>query len=430
MEDVYILNEKLEKIGVIDYYTSLIWASRYNEIGDCELYVQATKKTWELLKKEYYLLRLTSDMICRIEKIELSTDVENGDYFIVTGYDVKKILYQRIVWNTVAAHDTAERYIRRLIIENIIAPALQERKIEHFVLSAEKGFTESITEQCSYDVLGEKIESICKTYEYGYKVLLKEENDNRYFAFELYKGVNRSYGGESIQPVIFSPEYENISASNYIQDSTLQGNVALVAGEGEGIQRKKGVFGSGEGLKRYEVFVDAREISSEISYETLLQNYGTGTIVTENDVVYFAAENIFIWIITQQQLLQLQQQYPQGIVIEENGMTYYHLQNEKIAVLDNAEQPQNAYLLEFVYLPFLLIKGAEALAEYGTVLSFEGNVDTTMTFLYQKDYFLGDIVTIENEYGIRADARIVEVIETFDQNGYTVMPKFCYLEVI
>ena len=47
-----------------------------------------------------------------------------------------------------------------------------------------------------------------------------------------------------------------------------------------------------------------------------------------------------------------------------------------------------------------------------------------MTFVYKTDYNLGDVVTVENEYGISVGARIVEVVEVDDDNGYSVQPKF------
>lgn len=40
------------------------------------------------------------------------------------------------------------------------------------------------------------------------------------------------------------------------------------------------------------------------------------------------------------------------------------------------------------------------------------------------DYNLGDIVEVENEYGLKARVRITEVIESEDENGYTCIPKF------
>ena len=41
---------------------------------------------------------------------------------------------------------------------------------------------------------------------------------------------------------------------------------------------------------------------------------------------------------------------------------------------------------------------------------------------------MGDLVTVENEYGISVKARITEVVEVYDDNGYSIEPKFEYLE--
>ena len=39
MIDVFVLDGDLKIIGIIDAYKSLIWAKRYRETGDCELYI-------------------------------------------------------------------------------------------------------------------------------------------------------------------------------------------------------------------------------------------------------------------------------------------------------------------------------------------------------------------------------------------------------
>ena len=49
--DVYILNADLDLVGIADAYKSLIWAKRYNAVGDCELYVPATAENLGLCKK-------------------------------------------------------------------------------------------------------------------------------------------------------------------------------------------------------------------------------------------------------------------------------------------------------------------------------------------------------------------------------------------
>ena len=44
-------------------------------------------------------------------------------------------------------------------------------------------------------------------------------------------------------------------------------------------------------------------------------------------------------------------------------------------------------------------------------------------------YNLGDIVQIENEYGIQATVRILEIIDCEDESGYSTVPTFSTWEV-
>ena len=98
--DLWILNKNFEQIGVLDDYKSLIWAKRYNSLGDCEVYIGANDRTFELLQEGNYIIKADDDdMVCRIETVELDTDTEQGDYLIVTGVDCRKILNQRVIWN-------------------------------------------------------------------------------------------------------------------------------------------------------------------------------------------------------------------------------------------------------------------------------------------------------------------------------------------
>ena len=51
-----------------------------------------------------------------------------------------------------------------------------------------------------------------------------------------------------------------------------------------------------------------------------------------------------------------------------------------------------------------------------------------MGYKYKEDYNLGDIVNIVNEFGISINARITEIIESQDDNGYTIEPTFENIE--
>lgn len=78
------------------------------------------------------------------------------------------------------------------------------------------------------------------------------------------------------------------------------------------------------------------------------------------------------------------------------------------------------------YYEALIAEGKEAIAETANVASFEGEVDAR-SYEYKVDYNLGDVVTVVNKYGMMIDARIVEIIETWDNEGYTIEPVFEYV---
>ena len=433
MIDIYVLNKDLERVGIIDSYTSLIWANRYDEVGDCELYVKATEQNLQLLKKGYHLSRDDDEMVCRIESIELDTDVENGNYLIVTGYDVKKILFQRVIWSQTNVDGNIEDYIRNLVYKSLTNPNLSARAItnsrgvQNFLLGDKANFKEVTTQQVTYNNVGEKIEELCKQFEWGYKVIV--DIGNYYFC--LYKGVDRSNN------VIFSKDYENIVSTKYKEDSSHLANVALVAGEGEGSKRSRNVSGYATSLNRYEIYVDARDLSKTISWSELTSMYptttqgGHGSIYDTTGGVFYKMDIIDIAIVDDNQLTELQANYPNGQVITKSGNRYYQIYDVIIADLENnhPESGDNVVLRPLIYEVYLLNRGYEKMAEYGTTVSFEGVVAPDVTFTYKEDYFLGDLVTVENEYGISVKARIKEVIEIDDDNGYKIEPKFEYLEV-
>lgn len=347
--DLYVLDSEFNQIAIIDDFKSLIWAKRYTKFGDCELYVRAWDRYIYTLQKGHYLVRNDDGMVCRIDSVELDTSTEEGDYLIVVGNDCRSILNQRVIWTQTNFTGTVENYIRRLITENVTNPSIEARRIDRFTLGAVAGLSATISEQATYTSLGEKVVELCQAYNYGSRVRMDDAN---YLVFEMYEGLDRSYGQDDNDHVVFSPEFDNIISSKYKSDSSSVKNVALVAGEGEGVNRKTISLGSTSGLSRYELYVDARDVSSQV----------------------------------------------------EEGET-----------ID--------------YDALLRARGIEALAEYGTTVSFEGEVEPNYSYKYGVHYELGDIVQVMNEYGISISARITEVIETFDEGTYSVIPTFEFQEV-
>lgn len=74
------------------------------------------------------------------------------------------------------------------------------------------------------------------------------------------------------------------------------------------------------------------------------------------------------------------------------------------------------------YQNMLQAAGAKLIAESGFVEKYEGSIETGSIYEYGSDYRLGDVVTVINKYGISANPRITEVIESVSDDGVTIVP--------
>lgn len=265
--DIYVLNNKNEMLDIVDTYKSAIWDLSYNDVGNFELYVACTSAAAEIFKAGNRLVRdvdISADgsmhHVMIIKKIETTTDDDDGDNLIITGQDLKSILDQRIVWNQTMLSGSVDKCIAKLMNENVIAPENSNRMIDNFKLVGTGSFKYVITnQQFTGDSLLDSINSILVSCAIGYDIYIAA---NGMYIMYLYKGVDRSASQEIYPQVIFSSKNENIIDDTYTIDYSEYKNVALVAGEGEGKARRTMTVGKARGLDRYEVYVDAKDISS------------------------------------------------------------------------------------------------------------------------------------------------------------------------
>lgn len=355
---IHVLDQSFNLVGLVDDYISVIWRPAYYEVGDFELYINASSEAVELLRKNYYLVRDTDievdadgniaySKVMIIKNINLTTDSEDGDYLTYTGRELKFLLHQRIVWKQTNLNSTAEYGIRKLVTENAISPTDPNRVIPHLVLGASAGLTERINTQVTGKHLDEAISGICATYNYGWELFIY----NSALVFIVYAGVDRSFNQTERPYVVFSDDFDNILESDYQLHTEAYANTCLIAGEGEGLSRVTASVDSGEsGLNRYETYVDARDVS---------QNKDTEDEIT----------------------------------LEE-------------------------------YTALLQERGLESLATLTITEGFSGEVLSDMTFKYGEDFFIGDVVTVINKYGISKDVRVLSAIESVDDTGTKLIPQF------
>jgi hypothetical protein len=372
MDNVYVLNSNFEIDGVIDTYNSCIWTERYYTNGDFELHLPFDLPTYLLLARDKYLKIPESETLMIIEKRLLTFDEEKRYYMTIVGRTVDVILHRRIVWNQMNfdPNYAIQDAVLALLNDNVIN-AIDVRKISNFIFEASTDpnvTSKKLLEGAQYfnDDLFDAIQSLCETNKIGFNVLLTADKK---FKFKLYAGTDRSLSGMPENFVIFSPEFQNLIDSSYVETSEDFKNVGKVIGEGEGGDQKTTTCCSipvtdpdyatkTSGIERREVCIEATDLSS---------------ITEEEDI------------------------------------------NGNLITMSDAE-----------YLQKLSQRGTEELKNYPLVQSFEGSCDSNVeiTYVLNRDYFLGDIVQVVNEYGISGTARITEIIRSKNESEDKIYPTF------
>lgn len=360
--ELLVLDESFEPFSIIDTYNSLIWTDRYNECGDFELFTAMSMDLLNVIKQDYYIRRPDSDHVMIIEKIEIDTDVEDGNTITITGRSLESLLDRRIVWNETSLSGSFQDGIEKLLNENVISPSNESRKIPNFKM--EKSEDQAITNltieaQYKGDNLYDILQTLCTERNIGFKVVLSDTNE---LVFSLYSGTDRSYDQTDNPYVIFSPNYDNLISSNYIESKSSFKNVTLVSAEDsdnrpeeEGAEAPlvETAVGNVSGLARRETFTDYGSISRT---------------VTEGD--------------------------------------------------------QEKTLSDSEITAMLRQRGKETLAENAAILSFEGEAETSTMFKYGEDFTIGDIVQVEDHYGHESRARVIELVLSDATDGFSVYPTF------
>jgi hypothetical protein len=261
-----VLDTNLDPVAILDAYESLIWTDRYSTCGDFELYTPASEEVLSLVKRDYYLLNPESEHVMIVEEIHIDTNDETGNYETASGRSLESILERRIIWGRKVVSGKPQEVIKSLLIDCIINPADSNRKISNFVFeeSTDPVITglSAIEAQYTGDNLYDVIVAICDDNSIGFKITL---NDDKQFVFKLYAGIDRSYNQTTNSYVVFSPSFDNLINANYMETRSALKTVALVAGEGEGADRKYvtvDIWGE-TGINRRELFVDARDLSTD-----------------------------------------------------------------------------------------------------------------------------------------------------------------------
>lgn len=258
--ELYIFNRDLELKGILDTFISLRWVRIYNKTGKFELHCALNSNNLKLLERENIIFKKDDLEGAYIETRQLRIDNNGQEYLQITGKFLTNYLDRRISWDRIDFNGKVEELMRKLVYDNAINPTDNNRKITNLILGNIKGFIEDIKYQNSFGNILEQLERISNTNNLGYRNLL--DIKNRKIIFDIYKGVNRTVNNGTIAPCVFSRNFENILEQNYYDSLNNYRNTCLIAGEGEGKDRKLTFIEEEKGLDRYELYVDARDIQA------------------------------------------------------------------------------------------------------------------------------------------------------------------------
>lgn len=361
---LYVLDRNFTVLGIIDNYECLMWKRNYYKSGIFSMQIIPTFEQFELLKKGNILLKNDNTKEAMyIDHRELEENEDGEEVLLVEGYSLTQWIDRRITLYKQLEKGNAETVIRNYINTNCIDTKDINRKLPNLLQGVNNNLGQEVDYNSHYKPLLEEIESIATTNELGYRIDL--DLPNKQYIFEVYKGLDRTVNQNLNSKAIFSTEFENVSKQKYVDSDNNYRNMVLVAGAGEDENRKTLTLGiENEGLNRYELFVDARDISDKESKTRIVIDEFTG---------------------------------------EEREETY------------EVEIPIETYnkLLE--------ARGKDKLSECTKIETFDCVISNTNNLIYRTDYDLGDKVSIINKkWGLMLNERIISITETYDSEGLNI----------
>lgn len=370
--DVLVLNTDIELVGIIDSYISLIWNDRYNEAGDFEILLPMDTPALNFIKEDYYLINNNSEHAMIIEDLYITTDVEQGKRLKITGHSLEKILDRRIVWNKTSFAKTYKS-------DNITVdttPLLQD--------AIEKLIRENII---SPAMAARKIPNF----------VFEKSTDEAITSQEI----EAQYRGESIYEIISSLCKERHIGFKIVLDSNKQFVFTLYAGVDRTYDQIK---------NPYVVFSPNNDNLFNSTYCKARSSFkNVALVVPEESDDTSKAE------------------YQDPVVVgNELGLARREIFADGSDI--SIEVDNDTTLTPTQYRAHLKQRGIDTLIENLEYEAFDGEVEATIMYKYGEDFFMGDYVQIEDEYGHQGKAYISEFIISHDTSGINMYPTFITLQ--
>lgn len=363
MSTIEILDRNFKRLDVLRHYTFSQYNMKFRGIGTFTINAPLELNTIFLNRNEQYYLLFNGNVHPVVGKVEdvkkESEDEENK--LTITGRLALFILTKRIVSGTINTSGTTLEHMEKLVTENIIQASSSRSlsiKIDDSAVNKEK--LSKVDRQVTGGYIWDEFEALLEQDKTGvelYPKIVPTYSFNNVFSNVLgwtlmfSSGIDRTKGNaDGNVPVIFSQQLSNINRVDYERNVENHCNVAYVAGEGEGNDRKW-----------YEISINQNE-------QQIANNW-------ERSELWIDARDI------------------------------------------QSEDDEGNKLTEEQYKVLINQRAEEKAVENDIQESYEATVITkNKRYVYGKDYFLGDFVTVvDTQLGLEFDVQIIGI--TFSQQN-------------
>ena len=360
MTNLRIIDQDFNLIDEIDGYESLQLTRSWSAIGTVELKINRYIRGANKLLKDRVIFphnQLHKAYVILHREIDLDEKGKATENWVIKALSLNSWLSRRITLPpTHTAYDNkqgdAETVMKHYVERNAVNPDDLMRIIPNLVIAPNQNRGGTVSWSSRFKNLDEELNEISSYSGLGWGIILDLENKR--FVFDVFEGKNLVYSQSENPPIIFSPEFNSLKNMAYTESALDYKNMAYVAGQGEGVERRVVSIGTETGLERYELFVDARDVEETTDVET-----------TDPETSQPTTEQV---------------PRPEQDIIND-----------------------------------LLDRGDKKLSEHAAEVYLEGQILTKSPFRYENDYDLGDVVTLQNrDWGVTLDARIIEIKEIYE----------------
>lgn len=428
-----VLDESMILQHICEDYKSIIWTERFHGFGDFKLTVPGTLENLQIYQLDYYLYTKGTNKLMIIEQIELNTEYSKQSLLTVSGRSLESILDRRVmhpypIWEGTIlckeertrgkVKDVIKHYSNLLFKQRDSLDTSHERHVKGFgwysvdelpggirrgrpVSSMDIGdirvSTEGVVRDMSirnpnwgrymdytkdpYSMEGswyKLVQELTDLTMSGWAIEYDGEDPYYWYGY-TYNGVNRTFNQGERPPVVFSPKYDNLSKATYFKSKV-------------GTRTK--IF---SGAVKFEIptqlALDGEYLGASASNNAMQNNSVTvGTPGLGLREGYFKSPSV---------------EHTNGMMQDTTGAKGV-LPNDPKSIHRQIHEQCNTELWRHMPLEM-----------------FSGEAAQQSMYTYNEDFFLGDFVQIQNEFGQQDIARITEYVRTSsDSEGDVFYPTF------